>query len=184
MSKKSKSGSIKSRPAWESTSAADLNEYDATKDPYCPYTRSDNFKSHMEKRPREVPDMSKSLPAIPMEFSTSMKCMERPYVDPKEKFPKHAVPNTSIGTSGLTFSAETSGSPEEGIAELEVLKAILNREGYLTRLEKTASTVSRKFKPEIADIVDLVRAASLDVIESVVKWRECKVCSNCYFIDD
>ncbi|CAM9224005.1 unnamed protein product, partial [Ectocarpus fasciculatus] len=74
----------------------------------------------------------------------------------------------------MTFSAEPAGEAAEGLAELEVLKAILNREGYLARLIKSARTVSRKFKPEIADIMDLVRAASLDVVEAVVKWRDAK----------
>lgn len=60
-------------------------------------------------------------------------------------------------------------------AEFNVLKSILNREGYLTRLKQVARTVGKKFKPEVADVLDLVRAATLDVIENIVRWRELKV---------
>jgi len=102
--------------------------------------------------------------------------MERPISAPeREKNPKHQVSVTSLKSGGLTYSTEPSGSALEGQAELEVLKAILNREGYLGRLENAAKKVGRKFKPEVADILDFVRAASIDVVEAVVQWREVKV---------
>jgi hypothetical protein len=75
----------------------------------------------------------------------------------------------------LTFSAEVDGNAREGKAELEVLKAVLNREGYLARLQDTARLINKKFKPELADMIDFVRAASLDVIDAIVKWRDIKV---------
>jgi hypothetical protein len=62
----------------------------------------------------------------------------------------------------------------EGIAEYEVLKAVLNRENYLNRLQQVARTVGRKFKPEVADMLDFVRAASLDVVDLIVRWRDIK----------
>jgi hypothetical protein len=116
---------------------------------------------------------------------SSMRSMERPLpkghgvVDnipgtdlPK---PKHVVPNSSMENSGITFSIEPKGNAEEGDAELEVLKCILCREGYLKRLHESAKTVGKKFKPEIADILDLVRAATVDLLEALVRWREVKV---------
>lgn len=154
-------------------------EYDAAEDPYCPYTRSDGFKKHMRERSKldKVSKMSKSqtFDRAIGEFQPQLKPMERPISAPDEhKFPKHQVSNVSFGETGMTFSAEPVGQASEGMAELEVLKAILNREGYLARLIKSARTVSRKFKPEIADVMDLVRAASLDVVEAIVKWRDSK----------
>ena len=84
--------------------------------------------------------------------------------------------NSYDTTSGITFSTEAKESEQTIEAlELEVLKSILNREAYLTRLKSLSRTVSRKFKPEIADIIDLIRAATLDVLESIVVWREAKV---------
>jgi hypothetical protein len=35
--------------------------------------------------------------------------------------------------------------------------------------------VNRKFKSQVAELLDLVRAASLDVIECIIAWREAKV---------
>ena len=80
--------------------------------------------------------------------------------------------NESLPTGGITISHEVNAA--EGAAELDVLKAILNREGYLNRVAKSARTVHKKFKPEVADILDLIRAASIDVCEAIIRWREVK----------
>jgi hypothetical protein len=165
--------------------------YDAATDPYCPYTRSENFKKHMKKTKQLESDiklsksLSQSLHKVPLDdFDSSLKMMDRPISAPdKFKFPKHQVSNVSFGEAGMTYSAEPSGNAEEGLAELEVLKCILNREGYLGRLLKSARTVSRKFKPEVADILDLVRAATLDVVEAIIRWRVAKV-KNLLIIHD
>mgnify|MGYP003386845513 CR=1 FL=1 len=98
--------------------------------------------------------------------------------------PKNVVPNTSIENSGITFSIEPKNNVVEGQAELEVLKCILCREGYLNRLHNSAKTVGKKFKPEVADILDLVRAASVDLIEAIVRWREAKVIRLFAFCND
>ena len=110
---------------------------------------------------------------MPMVAST-MKEMRRIEDPPVDKFPKYGLPNTSIGASGLTFSIETNETVVDSNAELEVLKAILNRESYLKRLFKMVKTLEKKFKPEVADLLDFIRAATIDVIEAVVKWREVK----------
>jgi hypothetical protein len=115
----------------------------------------------------------------------AMKSMERPNPKgfgtvetiPGTSFPKpkNVVTNTSLENSGITFSIEPRTNAAEGLAELEVLKCILCREGYLKRLHECAKTVGKKFKPEIADILDLMRASSVDLVEAVVRWREAKV---------
>ena len=106
---------------------------------------------------------------------SSLKPMPRVQNNTGEKFPRHVVQNSSIGKSGITESSEEQSGTKDGSAELEVLKAILNREGYLNRLKQVARTVGKKFKPEIADVIDFVRAATLDVIEMIIRWREVKV---------
>ena len=169
-------------PAYESV----RQMYDATTDPYCPYTRTTTFKKHMKGRKKLEKlsqsdgggKMSKSLQREPKPFmTTTMKNMDRPASAPqKEQIPKHQVQNEYGASGGVTISSEPSGNAAEGQAELEVLKAILNREGYLVRLYKTVRTIQRKFKPEIADIIDLVRNATIDVVEAIEKWRNIKVC--------
>ena len=79
--------------------------------------------------------------------------------------------------TGITFSEAPKDSASVAQAELEILKAILCREAYLTRLAKAVQTISRKMKPEVADVLDFIRSTSLNVIESIVTWRELKVCS-------
>lgn len=75
---------------------------------------------------------------------------------------------------GLTFSAETAAATPAAQAEYDVLRAILQRENYLQRLHGTVRTVGRRFKPEVADCLDLVRAASLEVVDCVGRWRSAK----------
>lgn len=169
-------------PAYEST----RNTYDAQTDPYCPYTRTGAFKKHMKGRKKleklsqtegaNKMSKSQSLQAKGFDMTTSMKNMARPTTAPeKEMVPKHQVHNQNFATSGVTVSSEPNGNAAEGLAELEVLKTILNREGYLVRLFKTVRTIQKKFKPEIADIIDLVRTATVDVVEAIESWRQIKV---------
>jgi len=170
--------------SWHSTVTDTLKPYDATQDPFCPYTHTKKFKEQMKRKElleekTKGNQMSQSMTLSEKEataFRTSMKEMERPNSAPQpEKFPKHQVAVTSMKTGGLTFSIESRGSAAEGQAELEVLKVILNREGYLSRLEQSIKKIGRKFKPEIADILDFIRAASIDVVEAIIRWREAKV---------
>eukprot|EP01041_Mallomonas_annulata_P013709 gene13709-29158_t len=166
---------------WHSTSTEKMTSYDATRDPYCPHTQTSKFKDQMRKRmfieekPKANP-MTKSMSFIPeAEYDIGMRPMDRPISAPEqEKFPKTVTAISSAKTGGLTFSTESTDNVREGQAELDVLKTILNREGYLNRLEKPVKKIGRKFKPEIADILDFIRASSIDVVEAIVRWRETK----------
>ena len=130
-----------------------------------------------------------------MEFGSSMRPMDRPLKPEPEKFPKHTVnsltkplnisenvktdPTSAIlGRSGITYSSEDKAKSSDSEAEYNVLRAILNRENYLNKLQNVARTVGQKFKPEVADALDLVRASSLDVIDSILRWRDIKVRIN------
>jgi hypothetical protein len=78
--------------------------------------------------------------------------------------------NHSTGVSGSTY-----GTDSEGSLEVDALKCIINREAYISRLQKETRTIKKKLKAEIPDIIDLTRAASVDVVHAIVKWREAKV---------
>ncbi len=152
-----------------------LPEYDATVDPYCPYTHTERFRKHIQSQQKlNGNHVSKS-----QQFETispSMKDMDRPTSAPKsEKQFTHEVRNENFHDAGITFSSEPRGNAAEGQAELEVLKSILSREGYLTRLFKVVRKVEKKFKPEIADILDLVRVSTVEVVNAIQKWRSIKV---------
>ena len=77
---------------------------------------------------------------------------------------------------GITYSSGLMKSLTGEDCEIEVLKSILNREAYLDHLISIVRTVSKKFKPEVADAVELFRVATLDVLEAIVRWRAMKVC--------
>lgn len=56
--------------------------------------------------------------------------------------------------------------------ELEVLKAVMAREAYLERLQRQAKGMTKRFQDEVADTLDLLRVASVEVVEAVIAWRE------------
>ena len=58
--------------------------------------------------------------------------------------------------------------------ELEVLKAILLREGYLHRIEEVAlSKEALTSVPQaLPDLLDLMRIATVEVVEAIQKWRQ------------
>lgn len=81
----------------------------------------------------------------------------------------------SVSTKNpVTFSSEVSGTAEEGGAELEVIKCIINREGYLKRVKGDFKGMGRNLKPELADSLDYLRVSSVDVVQAIVRWREVK----------
>lgn len=116
-----------------------------------------------------------------VEAASTMRPMPRNLPSLNQKPTIHTVNSQSRTTdsktgneAGLTYSIEEDGSTAAAKAEYEVLKAILARENYLQRLQKVVRTISKKIKPELADVLDLIRQSSLDVIESVENWRRLK----------
>ena len=86
------------------------------------------------------------------------------------------IPET---TFGVTFAHGQAGKNANvasltDLADLDVVRAILARESYLERLYSLVKTISKKVKPEFADVLELVRASTLDVVGAIVKWREAK----------
>jgi hypothetical protein len=149
-------------------------EYNAVSDPYCPYTRTHTFKQHMSRQLKldklSKEQISKSLS---LDLNTGIilnSTHERPTSAPEN--PLHlqkASPQT------ITISAEPSGNVAESETELEVLKAILSREAYLPRLAKVVNKMEKKFKPEIADLLDLIRISTVGAVEAILSWRKVKV---------
>ena len=87
------------------------------------------------------------------------------------------IPET---TFGITFAAGTVSKKNVPVAsavdlaELEIVKAILNREAYLDRLYGIVKTISKKVKPDFAEVLELVRMSTLETISAIVRWREAK----------
>jgi hypothetical protein len=73
--------------------------------------------------------------------------------------------------AGITYSE----APGTSAMELEILHSIVAREEYVIRLKQKCSQLRGKFNAEVSDILDLVRVASMQVVEAVVRWREQQV---------
>jgi hypothetical protein len=177
----SSSASAPSRDGWNTSCPVYEKirpEYNAITDPYCPYTRTKQFKQHhikqlkLEKLPPE--QMSKSL-SLDLKtgfiMTNSTQEMKRPTSTPDNQF---LFGSKTLPMPTMTISDEPTENVIQSETELEVLKAILSREGYLKRLANLVKRLEKKFKPEIADILDLLRIASVNVVEAIVEWKKVK----------
>jgi hypothetical protein len=120
-------------------------------------------------------------------LSSTMRPMPRNIPSTFTPFPMHTVQSHSksidkYNDNGLTFSSETVDGSPAAVSEFEVLRAILQREQYLQRLQQLVRTISKKFKPEVADCLDLIRLATLEVVECIVRWRRIKDDDQAIFI--
>jgi hypothetical protein len=80
------------------------------------------------------------------------------------------VSNMSTPSGGITFQRPENTDPA---TELEVLKCILLREGYLKRLrEMGASAGSSGLRSEVVDLLDLLRIATVETVEMIEDWRK------------
>jgi hypothetical protein len=76
----------------------------------------------------------------------------------------------STPSGGITFQRPENTDPA---TELEVLKCILLREGYLKRLrEMGASAGSSGLRSEVVDLLDLLRIATVETVEMIEDWRK------------
>ena len=78
--------------------------------------------------------------------------------------------NVARPHGGVTFQRAQSTDPA---TELEVLKTILLREGYLKRLQHAARRRGGQtaLRADVIDLLDLIRTATVEVVESIAKWR-------------
>jgi len=73
----------------------------------------------------------------------------------------------STKTGGLTFGSNF----HEG--EMDVVRTVLLREEYLHRLEALAASYCRRNVPDaLPDLLDLLRIATVEVVEAVKLWRQ------------
>jgi len=71
-------------------------------------------------------------------------------------------------SGGITFSRVQSADPAQ---EMEVLKTILLREGYLQRIRQMTDQTNFAVTSELVDLLDLLRLCTVEVVESIMKWR-------------
>eukprot|EP00943_MAST-04B_sp_MAST-4B-sp1_P008431 g8431.t1 len=71
---------------------------------------------------------------------------------------------------GLSFQRTKSSDPS---SELEVLKSILLREGYLERLHHLARRRGDQtaLRGDVIDVLDLIRISTVETIEAISKWK-------------
>ena len=77
----------------------------------------------------------------------------------------------STKSGGMSYQMLDSADPAH---ELDVIKSILLREGYLARLQalaKKQNVPGLPLRTDLVDLIDLIRVAGVDVVEAVVKWR-------------
>ncbi|GMH84147.1 hypothetical protein TrST_g12290 [Triparma strigata] len=182
--KRSHSSSSPSRGAsWDNRiiNTKNQREYNAEDDPNNPFTRTDKYRKHMRVQRKleklaHAPkvNMSRSVGTIsgslrPME-GNSLSMMGKGQGGKEQKV---TVRNMSTITGGVTFSQFDSdrSSTVNPAAELNVLKAVLLREGYLRRLEDLGKESMHTLEPGLGDLLDIVRISSVEVVEAITEWR-------------
>ena len=85
-----------------------------------------------------------------------------------------SVRNMSTISGGVTFSqfAEAREETVNPGAELNVLKAVLLREGYLRRLVELGKEATHTLSPGLGDLLDIIRISSVEVVEAIAEWRK------------
>ncbi|KAG2760140.1 hypothetical protein PC129_g5265 [Phytophthora cactorum] len=75
--------------------------------------------------------------------------------------------------SSVTFASGNAIQELDSGEELEVLKCILVREGYLQRLGRASAAghIGGAHLGETIDVLDLLRLATLETVEAIVAWR-------------
>ncbi|CAM9617438.1 unnamed protein product [Ectocarpus fasciculatus] len=91
-----------------------------------------------------------------------------------------------VGTNGVDRGSSRQSRGQGGrlldpSSELEVLKCIMLREGYLARVTRLAEGIQRRSKrsygqrealpPGMVDLLDLLRVATLETVEAISLWR-------------
>lgn len=83
-----------------------------------------------------------------------------------------SVLNTSTKSGGITFQ-RANASSSDPVTEMEVLKNIILREGYLEKLRVIVHQEKQRtlLRHEVIDLLDLLRVSTVECIEAIVKWR-------------
>ena len=66
----------------------------------------------------------------------------------------------------------SNSSVGDQTAEVQVLKAVLLREGYIQRLHHLERHSHPSLAPGFTDLLDIVRIASVEVVETIIAWRK------------
>lgn len=84
-----------------------------------------------------------------------------------------AVMNTSTPHGGITFQQASSSHSSDPSTEMEVLKNIILREGYLEKLRFIFKKEKERtlLRHEVVDLLDLLRVSTVETVEAIAKWR-------------
>jgi hypothetical protein len=180
-------GKKRARPAesgdWDSRTSATENKlpkYDAAADPHCPYTHTKKFKSlnakikkYEELDKKKSEDKKGASQPVALSQSTVKDKGATLSVEPKKKdnglhSKRQLTTVPSLVKGGVTWQMDGASDPT---SELEVLKCIILREGYIAKLKGMVKSKDA-LRNDLVDNIDLIRLITVEVIESIKRWRE------------
>eukprot|EP00948_MAST-09A_sp_MAST-9A-sp1_P003478 g3478.t1 len=172
-----------------------IPDYDSKLDTYCGVIRTREYKKKLQRVRRR---RNKIADALSNALFRASKHDDVSFVSPFRKAPplkkqhanqstiSHSLsrPTSSLDSVGAQYRVNhtNEASSEVKIQELQTLKKILIREGYIRRLKKTSKTLLKMAgappkdrdndpKALIVDLLVDVREASLNVVDSIISWR-------------
>ncbi|KAJ8599096.1 hypothetical protein CTAYLR_008867, partial [Chrysophaeum taylorii] len=160
--------------------------YDAAQDPHCPIAKTQKFRRQRLKRLRQ----EHFSPAAGWPHQSNRRKLDPlPRAGNGNPLPitlVTALGGVTWGTGSLPEQGDSGGVPDPPIQawqplksfnpeqELETIKAILLREGYVKRLETALNewlSAGGVVPDAVGDLFDVLRASTMDVVEMITKWR-------------
>ena len=193
--KRKKTTSPMEKGGWDNnTSSLKFPQYDAANDKHCPYTHTKKFIFlHTKMQKMEEIEKKRKINSISstksnsggityldsnnssIVMSNSKMLLDSPSTSPMN-YSKNFNPATikslsnSLANSAgsITWQMEEMGDPT---TELEVIKCIILREGYLSRLKQLIKSKTI-VQIDLLEIIDLARLVSVEVVECIMRWRK------------
>ena len=172
----------------------EIPQYDSRADKYNPFTHTKKFAKQFayqksleekEKRKRFVRNGKQFRAVIQNQDSCNLTTDATSYIADELPLVTSNSSGPSAGSPFLTNSRGRMSGPHGGLSfqkikssdpssELEVLKSILLREGYLERLQFLVRKRRSQSQlcSEVVDMLDLIRISTVETVENIIRWKK------------
>jgi hypothetical protein len=171
--KRARSPSVEKERGWDSRvkASSNLPSYDPTSDRHCTYTKSKKFKTLQMKMDRLSSERESRSTSPVKEISTLQVMKTTKHLAQSSGGSDNSLRSISTATGGATWQSDDSRDPT---SELEVLKCIILRESYLSRMVEMSKSQD-VLKSDLIDLIDLHRIITVETIETIIRWRKAQI---------
>lgn len=159
-----------------------IPEYNAVSDRHCPYTKTAKFLAHYsasqvkKEKSREARSQRLQAAGVKSRRKRRQAWEDRAPspVDTSAMSKFNTIDDAFTPSRSITWAdaaeADAGSNDVDPSVELDVLKSILLREGYIERMRNLLRK-SGRVTDEAIDLVDLLRLSTVEVAEAIAVWR-------------